>query len=90
LIIVSDASRQALAHVYFEGEPARRSVSGKSDELIREWWFLTSQLEIIAGEIRVGRFGVAARRLRNRQEPLQLGVWRRKPSARHPQAGNDF
>src|SRR2546423_10855915 len=37
------------------------------------------------------RFGVAARRLRKRQEPLSPGVWRRKPSARHPgRAGNHF
>jgi enamine deaminase RidA (YjgF/YER057c/UK114 family) len=28
--------------------------------------------------------GVAARRLRKRQEPLPPGVWRRQPSARHP------
>ncbi len=37
------------------------------------------------------RFGVAARRLRKRQEPLPPGVWRRKPSARYPgRAGSDL
>jgi len=30
------------------------------------------------------RFGVAARRLRKRQDPLPPGVWRCEPSARHP------
>ena len=30
------------------------------------------------------RFGVAAKRLRKRQEPLPLGLWRRKPSAGNP------
>jgi enamine deaminase RidA (YjgF/YER057c/UK114 family) len=30
------------------------------------------------------RFGVAAGRLRKRQEPVPPGVWRREPAARHP------
>src|SRR5216684_247712 len=42
-------------------------------------------------ESRRRRLGVAARRLRKRQGPLPPGVWRRKPSARHPgRAGNHF
>jgi hypothetical protein len=42
-------------------------------------------------ESRRRRFGVAARRLRKRQEPLPLGVWRRKSPARHPgRTGSDL
>ena len=44
-----------------------------------------------SAESRRRRFGVAARRLRKRQEPLPLGVWRRKSSARHPgRTGSDL
>jgi len=36
-------------------------------------------------------FGVVARRLRKKQEPLPPSVWRRKPSARHPgRVGSDL
>ena len=42
-------------------------------------------------ESRRRRFGVAARRLRKRQEPLPLGVWPRKSPARHPgRTGSDL
>src|SRR5438309_4064163 len=44
-----------------------------------------------SAESRRRRFGVATRRLRKRQEPLPLGVWRRKSPARHPgRTGSDL